>query len=207
VYSYRAPLRDIRFVVHEVLDLEQHYRSFGREELNKDLLEGILEEGARFAETVLAPPTGSATSMACASRTAWSTRRPASRRPTIAIARTAGSPCAPTPSGAARACREGFALAFSEMLISGNMAWKMYSGLTESAALTIQAHGTEEQKRRYLPRMVSGEWAGTMCLTEAHSGSDLGILRTKAEPLPTDPTRSPAPRCSSPPASTTSLTT
>ena len=55
MYAYRAPLRDIRFVVHEVLDLEQHYQSFGREELNKDLLEGILEEGARFAETVLAP--------------------------------------------------------------------------------------------------------------------------------------------------------
>ena len=55
MYSYRAPLRDIRFVVHEVLDFEQHYRSFGREELNRDLLEGILEEGARFAETVLAP--------------------------------------------------------------------------------------------------------------------------------------------------------
>jgi len=55
VYSYRAPLRDIRFVVHEVLDLEEHYRSFGREDLNRDLLEGILEEGARFAESVLAP--------------------------------------------------------------------------------------------------------------------------------------------------------
>jgi len=55
VYSYRAPLRDIRFVVHDVLDIEDHYRAFGREELNKDLLEGILEEGARFAETVLAP--------------------------------------------------------------------------------------------------------------------------------------------------------
>ena len=62
------------------------------------------------------------------------------------------------------------------------MAWKMYSGLTESAGLTLAAHGTDELKQRYLPKMVSGEWAGTMCLTEAHSGSDLGILRTKAEP-------------------------
>ena len=74
-------------------------------------------------------------------------------------------------------------LAFSEMLISGNMAWKMYSGLTESASLTIEAHASDELKQRYLPKMVSGEWAGTMCLTEAHAGSDLGILRTKAEPL------------------------
>jgi hypothetical protein len=76
----------------------------------------------------------------------------------------------------------GFSLAFSEMLVSGNMAWKMYSGLTESAALTLEAHGTEELKQRFIPKMVSGEWAGTMCLTEAHSGSDLGILRTRAEP-------------------------
>jgi hypothetical protein len=68
------------------------------------------------------------------------------------------------------------------MLCSGNMAWKMYSGLTESAGLTLAAHGSDELKQRYLPKMVSGEWAGTMCLTEANAGSDLGILRTKAEP-------------------------
>jgi alkylation response protein AidB-like acyl-CoA dehydrogenase len=76
----------------------------------------------------------------------------------------------------------GFSLAFGEMLVSGNMAWRMYSGLSESAALTIAAHGSEALKQAYLPKMVAGEWSGTMCLTEAHSGTDLGILKTKAEP-------------------------
>jgi alkylation response protein AidB-like acyl-CoA dehydrogenase len=68
------------------------------------------------------------------------------------------------------------------MLISGNMAWKMYSGLTESAARTVAMHAHEELKARFLPKMVTGEWTGTMCLTEAHSGTDLGLLRTRAEP-------------------------
>jgi alkylation response protein AidB-like acyl-CoA dehydrogenase len=76
----------------------------------------------------------------------------------------------------------GFTLAFGEMLCSGNMAWKMYSGLSESAALTIEAHAPDDVKNTYLPKMVKGDWSGTMCLTEAHSGTDLGILRTKAEP-------------------------
>src|SRR4029453_8364603 len=76
----------------------------------------------------------------------------------------------------------GVALGFSEMLISGNMAWKMYSGLTESAARTIDAHASEELKARFLPRLVRGEWTGTMCLTEAQAGTDLGLIRTRAEP-------------------------
>jgi len=183
VYAYRAPLRDIRFVVHEVLDLEQHYQSFGREELNKDLLEGILEEGARFAETVLAPTNRTGDEHGLRFEDGQVFTPPGFKEAYQRYCEDGWITMCADPEFGGQGLPGGFALAFSEMLISGNMAWKMYSGLTESAALTLQAHGTEELKSRYLPKMVSGEWAGTMCLTEAHSGSDLGILRTKAEPL------------------------
>jgi len=183
VYAYRAPLRDIRFVVHEVLDLEQHYQSFGREELNKDLLEGILEEGARFAETVLAPTNRIGDEHGLRFENGQVATPPGFKEAYDRYCQDGWITMCADPQYGGQGLPGGFALAFSEMLISGNMAWKMYSGLTESAALTIQAHGTDELKNRYLPKMVSGEWAGTMCLTEAHSGSDLGILRTKAEPL------------------------
>ncbi len=183
MYAYRAPLRDIRFVVHEVLDLEQHYQSFGREELNKDLLEGILEEGARFAETVLAPTNRTGDEHGLRFEDGQVITPPGFKEAYQRYCADGWITMTADPEWGGQGLPAGFALAFSEMLISGNMAWKMYSGLTESASLTIEAHGTEELKRRYLPKMVSGEWAGTMCLTEAHSGSDLGILRTKAEPL------------------------
>ena len=183
MYSYRAPLRDIRFVVHEVLDLEQHYRSFGREELNRDLLEGILEEGARFAETVLAPTNRIGDEHGLRFEDGEVRTPPGFKEAYQRYCEDGWATMTADPDWGGQGLPGGFALAFSEMLVSGNMAWKMYSGLTESAALTIQSHGTEELKQRYLPKMVSGEWAGTMCLTEAHSGSDLGILRTKAEPL------------------------
>jgi alkylation response protein AidB-like acyl-CoA dehydrogenase len=184
VYAYRAPLRDIRFVVHEVLDLEQHYRSFGREELNRDLLEGILEEGARFAEDVLAPTNRIGDEHGLRFEDGKVLTPPGFKEAYRRYCEDGWITMTADPEFGGQGLPGGFALAFSEMLISGNMAWKMYSGLTESAALTIQAHGTEEQKALYLPKMVSGEWAGTMCLTEAHSGSDLGILRTRAEPQP-----------------------
>ena len=183
MYAYRAPLRDIRFVVHEVLDLEQHYSKFGREELNKDLLEGILEEGARFAETVLAPTNRIGDEHGLRFEDGQVLTPPGFKEAYQRYCEDGWITMTADPDWGGQGLPGGFALAFSEMLISGNMAWKMYSGLTESASLTIEAHASEELKQRYLPKMVSGEWAGTMCLTEAHAGSDLGILRTKAEPL------------------------
>ena len=73
---------------------------------------------------------------------------------------------------------------FYEMLNSANQAWTMYPGLTHGAYAALSTHGTDEQKQTYLPKMTSGEWTGTMCLTEAHCGTDLGMMRTKAEPQP-----------------------
>ena len=184
MYSYRAPLRDIRFVVHEVLDFEDHYRTFGREELNRDLLEGILEEGARFAETVLAPTNRIGDEDGLRFEDGKVLTPPGFKAAYDRYCQDGWITMTADPHWGGQGLPGGFSLAFSEMLISGNMAWKMYSGLTESACATLESHGSEELKQRFMPKMVSGEWSGTMCLTEAHSGSDLGILRTKAEPRP-----------------------
>src|SRR5690606_14819687 len=79
---------------------------------------------------------------------------------------------------------ESLGSAVGEMIGEANWAWGMYPGLSNGAKRTILAHGSEEQKRIYLPKLVSGRWTGTMCLTEPHCGSDLGLLRTRAEPQP-----------------------
>lgn len=182
MHSYRAPLRDIRFVVHELLDFEEHYRAFGREELNRDLLEGVLEEGARFAENVLAPTNQVGDQVGATLEDGKVLAPPGFKEAYQRYCEDGWITMTADPEWGGQGLPGGFALAFSEMLISGNMAWKMYSGLTESASLTIAAHGSEELKQAYMPKMVSGEWAGTMCLTEAHAGSDLAILRSRAVP-------------------------
>ncbi len=182
MHSYRAPLRDIRFVVHELLDFEEHYRAFGREELNRDLLEGVLEEGARFAENVLAPTNQVGDQVGARLEDGQVLAPPGFKEAYQRYCEDGWITMTADAEWGGQGLPGGFALAFSEMLISGNMAWKMYSGLTESASLTIAAHGSEELKQAYIPKMVSGEWAGTMCLTEAHAGSDLAILRSRAVP-------------------------
>ncbi len=184
MHSYRAPLRDMRFVVHEVLDFEDHYRSFGRDELTRELLEGILEEGARFAEDLLAPTNRVGDEHGLVFESGRVRTPPGFKDAWDRYCSDGWITMTQHPRWGGQGLPGGFALGFSEMLISGNMAWKMYSGLTESAAHTIEAHASEDLKQRYLPRMVAGEWTGTMCLTEAHSGTDLGLLRTRAEPRP-----------------------
>jgi alkylation response protein AidB-like acyl-CoA dehydrogenase len=183
VYSYRAPLKDIRFVVHDVLDFEDHYRSYGREDLNRDLLEGILEGGARFAEDVLAPTNRVGDEQGLTFANGEVKTPPGFKEAYDRYCQDGWITMTADPEWGGQGLPEGFSLAFGEMLVSGNMAWRMYSGLTESAVATIAAHAPQDIKQRYLPKLVSGEWSGTMCLTEAQSGTDLGILRTRAEPL------------------------
>jgi len=182
LHSYRAPLRDIRFVVHDVLDFEDHYRSFGRDDLNRELLEGILEEGARFAEDILAPTNRVGDEHGLVFEAGRVRTPPGFKDAYERYCQDGWITMTQDPRWGGQGLPGGFALGFSEMLISGNMAWKMYSGLTESAAHTIAAHANEDLKTRYLPKMVKGEWTGTMCLTEEQSGTDLGLLRTRAEP-------------------------
>ena len=152
MYSYRAPLRDIRFVVHDVLDFVDHYRTFGRDDLSSDLLEGILEEGARFAETVLAPTNRIGDEHGLRFDKGLVFAPPGFKEAYDRYCQDGWITMTADPQWGGQGLPGGFALAFGEMLCSGNMAWKMYSGLTESAGLTLAAHGSDELKQRYLPK-------------------------------------------------------
>ena len=181
--DYKAPLRDLRFVRDELLDYPAHYQRLpGCQEATPDVVGAILEEGARFCEEVLAPLNALGDIEGCQ----WSeagVKTPSGFREAYRRFVEGGWPSLahPTEYGG-QGLPESLGIAITEMIGSANWAWGMYPGLCQGAMNTLSAHGTPEQKATYLTRLVSGQWTGTMCLTEPHCGTDLGLLRTRAEP-------------------------
>ncbi|KAA1190655.1 acyl-CoA dehydrogenase [Pseudohalioglobus sediminis] len=181
--EYKAPLRDISFVMNEVLEAEKLFQTLpGYEEATTDLLDAIVEEGAKFSEGVLSPLYQSGDEEGCT----WSeegVKTPTGFKEAYQQYVENGWPAlsADTEYGG-QGLPNALGIVINEMAGSANWAWLMYPGLSHGAVKTIEEHGTPEQKEQYLTRLVSGEWTGTMCLTESHCGSDLGLLRTKAEP-------------------------
>ena len=180
---YKAPLRDIRFVLFELLDLEKHYAQLpGAEELSREVVDAMLGEAAKLIETVIAPLNRPGDEEGCH----WSpegVKTPKGFKDAYKQYYEAGlGSLAGDPEYGGQGLPPSLGLVCSEMVAAANNSFSMYPGLTNGAIAAISAHGTEEQKQAYLPKMISGEWSGTMCLTEAHCGTDLGLLRTKAEP-------------------------
>ncbi|EPB6961793.1 MULTISPECIES: acyl-CoA dehydrogenase C-terminal domain-containing protein [Pseudomonas] len=178
--DYQAPLRDMRFVLHELFDVGAHCELLGNG-IDRELIDGVLEEGARYTGQVVAPlnrnsdeegaklkdgvvttPTGFREAYRQYSENGWA------------------SMTGPTEYGG-----QGFpqmvSACFHEMLMAASLSFRVYSGLTEGAVLALYKHGDEALRRDYLGKLVSGEWAGTMCLTEPQAGTDLALLRTRAE--------------------------
>ena len=178
--DYQAPLRDMRFVLHELFDVGAHCELLGNG-IDRELIGGVLEEGARYTGQVVAPlnrnsdeegaklkdgvvstPTGFREAYRQYSENGWA------------------SMTGPTEYGG-----QGFpqmvSACFHEMLMAASLSFRVYSGLTEGAVLALYKHGDEALRRDYLGKLVSGEWAGTMCLTEPQAGTDLALLRTRAE--------------------------
>ncbi len=181
---YTPPLRDIRFVMHELLDVEGTLKTLPPyAETNRELIDQVIEEGGKFCAEVLFPLNRSGDEEGCRWSEGGVVTTPKGFRQAWEQFKEAGWPtltCDPQYGGQGLPVAVG--IAFQEMMNSGNQAWAMYPGLTHGAYDCLHAHGTPEQKALYIPRLVSGEWTGTMCLTEPHSGTDLGLLRTKAEP-------------------------
>ncbi|HEU4621442.1 MAG TPA: acyl-CoA dehydrogenase C-terminal domain-containing protein, partial [Burkholderiaceae bacterium] len=182
---YKAPLRDMQFVLHEMLDVESVYRDMPRHaEMDAATMDAVLEEGAKFCEQVLFPLNRVGDEQGCThDKTTHEVRTPEGYKEAYRQYVEGG--------WAALACEPEYGgqglpfllnTLFYEMGNSANQAWLMYPGLTHGAYECLLAHGSEEQKKTYLPKLSSGEWTGTMCLTEPHCGTDLGLLRTKAEP-------------------------
>jgi alkylation response protein AidB-like acyl-CoA dehydrogenase len=183
--SYTPPLRDMQFVMHELLHVTDELQAMpAHAEIDADTINAVLEEGGKFAADVAFPLNISGDSEGCQLDIT-----------THAVTTPAGFKAAYTSfveSGwAALACDPAFGgqglplvvnQMFYEMLNSANQAWTMYPGLTHGAYAALHTHGTDAQKQTYLHKMTSGEWTGSMCLTEPHCGTDLGLMRTKAEP-------------------------
>ena len=181
--SYRAPQRDIQFVMHEVLAMSDHYKTLqGNEDIDVQTIDAILEEASKFAENVLAPINASGDEQGCA----WDdghVTTPAGFKEAYARYVEGGWPSiSHSPSVGGQGLPESLGTMINELSGTSNWSWSMYPGLSHGAMNTIETHGTDAQKTLYLLPLVEGRWTGTMCLTESHCGTDLGLLRTKAEP-------------------------
>jgi len=182
--TYKAPLRDMRFVMEDVLDYDRHYASLpGCEELNLDLVNAILEEASKFSEEILAPLNAVGDQEGCQMREDGEVKTPTGFREAYQQYIEGGWPALDQPGRyGGQDLPMSLGLSVREMNGTANWSWNMYPGLSHGAMETIAEHGTEEQKAIYMEPLVSGRWTGTMCLTESHCGTDLGLLKTKAEP-------------------------
>jgi len=184
--QYTPPLRDMQFVLHEVHGAIDALRELpSHADLTRELTDQVLEEGGKFCAEVLFPINRSGDEEGCTYAGNGVVKTPKGFKEAWQQFKDGGWPtltCAPEFGGQGLPATVG--MAFQEMMNSANQAWTMYPGLTHGAYDCLMEHGTDAQKALYLPRMVSGEWMGTMCLTEPHCGTDLGMLRSKAEPNP-----------------------
>ncbi len=185
--SYTPPLRDMQFVMHELLNAGEELKPMARyAEVDADTMNAVLEEGGKFASEVIFPLNMSGDEEGCKlDQKTHEVTTPKGFKEAYAKYIEGGWPGL---SGDTEYGGQGLPLVvnqcFYEMLNSANQAWTMYPGLTHGAHAALHAHGTDEQKATYLTKLTTGEWTGTMCLTEPHCGTDLGLMRTKAEPQP-----------------------
>ncbi|MBL8320507.1 MAG: acyl-CoA dehydrogenase C-terminal domain-containing protein [Burkholderiaceae bacterium] len=185
--QYTPPLRDMRFVLHELLQVTDELKLLPKHaEVDADTINAVIEEGGKFCAEVLAPLNLSGDQEGCTLDTAThAVRTPKGFKEAYAKFMEGGWPSLSSdPTYGGQGLPHVVNQCFYEMLNSANQAWTMYPGLAHGAYECLHAHGTDEQRALYLPKLVSGQWIGTMCLTEAHCGTDLGMLRTKAEPQP-----------------------
>jgi alkylation response protein AidB-like acyl-CoA dehydrogenase len=182
--TYTAPLRDMRFVLHELHDSTALADLPGLEEVTPELLDSVLEEAAKFIGAVLLPINASGDAEGCHYENGV-VRTPAGFREAYkAFVQGGWGALNADPAYGGGGLPENVSKLVEEMICACNLAFGLYPGLTHGAYLALKSHGSSELKDRYLPKLADGSWSGTMCLTEPHCGTDLGLLRTKAVPQP-----------------------
>ncbi len=179
--EFKAPIRDIQFALYEVLGAEAHYQRIGAAEASRDLVDAIITEGGRFSEEVLAP-LFRVGDQGCKFEDGVVTTPKGFKEAYQQFVEGGWASLAGDPEYGGQGLPESISTVVNEMVHTANWAWGMYPGLSTGAKITIHTYGSDEQKQTFLPKLNSGEWTGTMCLTEPHCGTDLGLLKTKATP-------------------------
>jgi alkylation response protein AidB-like acyl-CoA dehydrogenase len=182
---YTPPLRDMQFVLHELLHVTDALKALpAHAEVDAATIDAVLEQAGKFAAEVLAPLNLSGDAQGCTLDPAThEVRAPAGFREAYAKFVEGGWPSlSADPAFGGQGLPHVVNQCVYEMMNSANQAWTMYPGLSHGAYEALHQHGSDAQKQMYLPKLTSGQWTGTMCLTEAHCGTDLGLLRSKAEP-------------------------
>ena len=181
--TYKAPLRDMQFVMKDLLNYEKHYQALPAcNEVNQELIDAILGEASKFSEEVIAPLNAVGDEVGCEMQEDGEVKTPPGFKEAYQQYVDGGWPSLDQPSRyGGQDLPMSIGLTVREMTGTANWSWAMYSGLSHGAMETIDEHGSEEQKEIFMEPLVSGRWTGTMCLTEAHCGTDLGLLKSKAE--------------------------
>lgn len=182
--TYTAPLRDMHFVLNELWNLDDVLAGLdGFDEINSELAEVVLKEAAKINEQLFFPLNRTGDEQGCQFNNG-EVKTPEGFKEAYQTLVEGGWPSLATdPEFGGQGFPQMINMLIEEMMCSSNVSFSLYSGLTRGVYDAITAHGTDELKQRYLPSMSEGKWTGVMCLTESHSGTDLGLLRTKAEPL------------------------
>jgi len=181
--SYKAPIEDMKFIFEEVFDFYGHYQKFpAYEEATSDLVDMIMSECAKFCEAELAPLYQSGDKEGCHFNGGEVTTPKGFKEAYKMYTEGGWQGLSHPVEFGGQGMPQSVGLIRTEMMATANWSWGMYPGLSLGAMNTLIEHGSDEQKQIYLPSLTSGEWAGTMCLTEAQCGSDLGQVRTKAVP-------------------------
>ena len=180
--KYNAPVKDYKFLMHDVFDLQQYGEIESFKEATPDLIDAILEEAAKLTENVFQPINQSGGEEGCLLQNGVVTTPEGFKVAYDQFVEGGWQSLTGDPEYGGQGLPMSLGIALNEMMVASNWGLAMYPGLTKGASETIHTWGTDEQKATYLPKMISGEWSGTMNLTEPHCGTDLGLLRTKAEP-------------------------
>ncbi|MGH8085330.1 MAG: acyl-CoA dehydrogenase C-terminal domain-containing protein [Lysobacter sp.] len=182
--QYKAPLRDMQFVLFDVLDAESQFQRMGFDDATRDVLEAVLEEGARFTETVLAPLNEIGDRVGCNhdKATGAVTTPPGFKQAYRQYVDGGWAGLTSPPGFGGQGLPHAAGVPLKEMIDAANLAWGNFPLLSHGATEALIQHGEDWQREVFLKPLVEGRWTGTMCLTEPHCGTDLGLLKTRAEP-------------------------
>ncbi len=181
--TYRAPVKDMLYVLNDILHIEKYSNLPTFENATPDLIAAILEEGSKLCEEVIQPLNQIGDKEGCTRHDDGSVTTPAGFKEAYKLFTEGGwQGLNHTPEYGGQGLPYFMGVAMEEMLVSANLAFAMYPGLTSGTIAILTMQGSDEEKAKWLPNLIAGKWAGTMNLTEPHCGTDLGMLRTKAVP-------------------------